>query len=438
MTSVLYRSPGFNYPIVASASGMRFTDTAGRSYLDMSGGAAVSSLGHRHPQVVEAIRRQLDQFEFAHTMFFTSEPQEALAAALITHFGDPGARAYLTSGGSESNETALKMAWQYWAARGEPGRKIVISREHSYHGNTLGGLSVSGNPGRRQVSAAPVKDWPRISPFYPYREKPSTERLADYAQRVAGELEAAIAAAGPENVAAFICEPVVGASLGVVPAGAGYLEHIRGICDAHGILLILDEIMCGSGRTGTFFAHQQDRVRPDIVTLAKGIAGGHQPLAATIISGPVARVLEENGFSHGHTYLGHPVACAAGMAVQKILFEGGLLDLVPEKGRRFESLLKEILGQHPNVGDIRGRGLFLGIELVSDRETRAGFEPGRVGAEGLRQMAMDEGLICYPGGIQDASGYVPHILLAPPFILEDRHMEECVEKLGRVFKRSLG
>lgn len=416
---------------------MRFTDSAGREYLDMSGGAAVSLLGHCHPRVVEAIRSQLGRFEFAHTMFFTSEPQERLAATLCRRLGAPGARVYFTSGGSEANETALKMAWQYWAARGESRRKIIISREHSYHGNTLGGLSVSGNPARRAISAAPLLDWPRISPFYPYRLKPDTESLSEYARRVAMELDEAIRAAGPGNVAAFMCETVVGASLGAVPAEGNYLRHIREVCDTHGILLILDEIMCGSGRCGTFFAHEQDGVQADLVTLAKGLAGGYQPLAATIANARVASTLEESGFVHGHTYVGHAVACAAGQAVQEVLDDEGLLAAAPAKGLRLKALLEDRFGPHPHVGDIRGRGLFLGIELVSDRASRAGFPAGDINGEAIRRKAMEEGLVCYPGGIQDDSRFVPHILLAPPLILEERHMEECADKLERVLARAL-
>jgi len=221
-----------------------------------------------------------------------------------------------------------------------------------------------------------------------------------------------------------------------VPAEAGYLQRIREVCDSHGILLILDEIMCGSGRCGTFFAHEQDGVRPDLVTLAKGIAGGYQPLAATLVNSRVAATLEESGFVHGHTYVGHALACTAGQAVQDVLETDGLLAAAPAKGRRFRALLEEHLSPHPYVGDIRGRGLFFGIELVSDRDSKAGFPAADVSGERLRRLAMDEGLVCYPGGIQCATGFVPHVLLAPPLILEDRHMEECADKLVRVLKRA--
>ena len=233
MTSVLYRAPAVVYPKAVTAQGMYISDDKGKRYLDMSGGAAVSCLGHAHPDVVDAVRRQVGTLAFAHTAFFTNEPQERLARRLVERFGDPGARAYFTSGGSEANETALKIAWQYWAARGEPDRKVVISREHSYHGNTFGALSISGNPARRRASAAPLLDWPRIAPCYAYRGRLAGESLESYVERVAAELERAILDVGAGRVAAFVCEPVVGSSLGVVPAEPGYLQRIRAIfCNA--------------------------------------------------------------------------------------------------------------------------------------------------------------------------------------------------------------
>jgi adenosylmethionine-8-amino-7-oxononanoate aminotransferase len=436
MTSVLYRAPSVAYPKAVSARGMYIRDESGKRYLDMSGGAAVSCLGHAQPDVVAAVRKQVGALAFAHTAFFTNEPQERLARRLVERFGDPGARAYFTSGGSEANETALKITWQYWSARGEPDRKIIISREHSYHGNTLGALSVSGNDARRRASAAPLLDWPRIAPCYAHRGRRAGESMEDYVDRVAGELETAILAAGPDRVAAFICEPVVGSSLGVVAAEPGYLQRIRAICDRHGILWIADEIMCGSGRTGTFFAFEHDGSRPDIATLAKGIGGGYQPLAATVLCGKVAGTLEASGFAHGHTYIGHPVACAAGVAVQEVLDREGLLARTREYGQRFGRLLEERFAGHPNVGDIRGRGLFRALELVADRETGRGFaDGGRLPAR-LMRLAMDAGLICYPGGIEVDGAFVPHIMLAPPMILEESHMQECADKLAVVLDRA--
>jgi len=435
--AVLYRSTKRRYPVARSAEGLRITDASGKRYLDMSGGAAVSVVGHGHPAVVDAVRKQVGELAFAHTSFFTNEPQEQLAAALVSRFGDAGAQAYFLSGGSEANETALKLAWQYWLASGKPGKKIVISREHSYHGNTFGALSVSGNDARRQASAAPLLDWPRIPPCYPYREMRDGEGDADYSARAAGYLEQAIIEAGVDNVAAFICEPVVGSSLGVVAASAQYLEHVRAICDRHDVLLIADEVMCGSGRTGTYFAHETDGIRPDIVTLAKGIGGGYQPLAATIISGKLADVLHESGFAHGHTYIGHPTACAAGLAVQEVMNREKLLERCRKMGARMLSLLHDRFDPHPNVGDIRGRGLFAGIELVQDRETKSGFANRPALATELQFNALDRGLICYPGSISMNGLTVPHIMLAPPLIVEDRHLLEGIDKLASTIDDTL-
>jgi len=435
--SVLYRAPQQRYPTAVSASGMRITDASGRRYLDMRGGAAVSCLGHSHPAVVAAVRQQVKTLAFAHTAFFTNEPQERLAAALTGRFGKPGARVYFLSGGSEANETALKVAWQYWAACGQTQKKIIISREHSYHGNTFGALSISGNPGRRRASAAPLVDWPRIPPCYPYREMREDETVSDYSERSAAYLEDAIVACGAENVAAFICEPVVGSSLGVVPATAGYLQRVRAICDRHDVLLIADEIMCGSGRTGTFFAYEHDGITPDIVTLAKGIGGGYQPLAATIIGPGVAAKITRSGFAHGHTYIGHAAACAAGLAVQKVIDQYELLQKTRETGMRFLSLLQDAFAAHPRVGEIRGRGLFAGIELVQDIATRTGFENRNNLPDKLRQAAMDRGLIVYPGGINIDQKMIPHIMLAPPMIAEDRHLLECIDKLTATINSTL-
>lgn len=428
---VLYRSPRHAYPVAVQAAGMTITDSAGRRYLDLSGGAAVSSVGHSHPVVIAAMQQQLQALAYAHTSFFTNDPQERLAQRLCERFGDPAARAYFLSGGSEANETALKLAWQFWAARGLPQKKIIISREHSYHGNTFGALSVSGNALRRRASAAPLLDWPRIAPCYAYREQRTDESDEAYAKRAAGYLEAAIVAAGSDNVAAFIAEPVVGSSLGVVPAVPGYFGLVREICDRHDVLLIADEVMCGSGRTGRYFAFEHESVRPDIVTLAKGIGGGYQPLAAAIVSGAVAGMLEQSGFAHGHTYIGHPVACAAGLAVQEVIDNEDLLSNARRLGATLAALLDERLGQHSRVGDIRCRGLFAGVELVSDRDTAAGFADGRDLADRLRLAAMEQGLICYPSSIVVDDLTVPHVMLAPPLLAREADLAEGVALLGK-------
>ena len=438
MTAVLYRVPGATYPVAVRSEGMYIEDAAGRQYLDMSGGAAVSCVGHAHPRVLAAVQEQLSRLAFAHTSFFTNQPQEQLAERLRQRFGDPAARVYFTSGGSEANETALKLAWQYWAARGQPDRKVIISREHSYHGNTLGALSVSGNAGRRRASAAPLLDWPRIAPCYAYRDRAAGESSEQYVNRISNELELAVIRTGADKVAAFICEPVVGSSLGVVAADPGYLARIRKICDRHDILMIADEIMCGSGRTGTYFAFEHDGVKPDVTTLAKGVGGGYQPLAATVVGAKVTATLQDCGFAHGHTYIGHAAACAAGVAVQQVLDEEDLLERTSREGKRFGGLLRERFGGHPQVGDIRGRGLFWALELVSDRASKRGFEGGNALPVRLMQAAMDAGLICYPGGITLNGAMVPHIMLAPPMILEEAHMSECMDRLEQTLRSVFG
>lgn len=436
-SAVFYRAPSQPYPVAVSARGMTITDATGKDYLDLSGGAAVSCLGHGHPDVVAAIQRQVETLAFAHTAFFTNEPQEKLASLVAARFSEPGARVYFASGGSEANETALKVAWQYWAARGHPNKKIIISRDHSYHGNTFGVLSASGNDARRRASAAPLVNWPRIPPCYAYRERRNEESIEVYSARAAAYLDDAIRRAGADKVAAFICEPIVGSSLGVVAAAPGYLARVREICDRHEVLFIADEIMCGSGRTGTFFAHRHDNVVPDIVTLAKGIGGGYQPLAGVVLRRQIADELTHAGFAHGHTYIGHATACAAGVAVQRVLDRDKLLERTQKMGALFLSLLQDAFGEHPLVGDIRGRGLFFGIELVSDRKTRAGFEGGKQLPDQMRLAAMEAGLICYPGSIEVQGRTVPHIMMAPPMIIEEQHMHECIAKLGKVFANVL-
>ena len=434
---VLHRTLRTIYPVAASANGLLIIDAAGREYLDMSGGAAVSCLGHSHPDVLAAIGRQLQTLAFAHTSFFTNEPQERLAEMLVDRMGDPEARVYFVSGGSEANEAAFKLAWQYWVASGQPDKKIIVSREHSYHGNSLGALSASGNPGRRRASAAPLIEWPRIPPCYEYRERDRGETPEEFARRSAGYLEHAIDEHGGDRIAAFVAETVVGSSLGVVPASSNYFEHVRDICDRHDILLIADEVMCGSGRTGTYFAFEQEPFRPDIVTLAKGIAGGYQPLAATLIAGKVAATLTNAGFAHGHTYIGHATACAAGVAVQEVIDRDDLMARTLEMGSVLSELLDDHFAEHPNVGDIRGRGLFAALEFVSDRETRDGFADGTSLPDDLRRAAMNEGLICYPAAISVDGRTVPHILLAPPMIAEQRHLEQGVAKLASAIARVL-
>jgi adenosylmethionine-8-amino-7-oxononanoate aminotransferase len=433
MTAVFTRNMTADYPCALRAEGMYIFDTSGKAYLDMSGGAAVSCLGHQNPSVLSAVKKQFGQMAFAHTSFFTNEPQERLAQLLCDRFLEPNARAYFTSGGSEANEAALKMVWQYWRALGKPGKTQVISRQHSYHGNTLGTLSASGNMARRKTMGRVLTEWPRIEACYPYQYKPETMTDAEYGLQAAGALEKAILASGPDNVAAFIAEPIVGASLGAVAAPKNYFRKIREICDQYDVLLILDEIMCGTGRAGTFFAHEQEGVLPDIVTLAKGLGGGYQPLAATVVREKLVDGLQSNGgFDHGHTYIGHATACAAGAAVVETIAQENLLESVVQKGELLQKALEEAFAQHPHIGDIRGRGLFRAIEFVEDRGSKLPLENAGTIAKQLKASAMRHGLICYPGAGSAESGLSTHLLLAPPFILEDCHIDELVVKLTAV------
>ena len=355
--------------------------------------------------------------------------------AIAGRFAEPGAKAWFTAGGSESNESALKIAWTYWRALGKPDKTIVISRQFSYHGGTLGATSISGSLFRREPFESVLHDWPRIAPCYAYRHQREDESTADYAARTAAELEAAILDVGADKVAAFIAEPVVGATLGVVPAEDGYFAAIRDICDRHDVLLIADEVMCGSGRCGTFYAHEHDGIVPDMVTLAKGLGGGYQPLGGVVARAAVHDVISDDtkAFAHGHTYVGHPVACAAGVAVQECL-DDGLLAAVDGKGEILRSLLHDRFGDHLHVGDIRGRGLFAGIEFVEDRSNKRPFAPEEKIPARLKKAAMNHGVICYPGGGSVDGRGGAHILLAPPFVAEETHFEMLVDRLDAVFR----
>jgi len=414
---------------------MYIYDDAGREYLDMSGGAAVSCLGHGHPDVVRAVQEQAEKLSFAHTAFFTNEPQEDLADRLAVRFSEKDAKVWFTSGGSESNESALKIAWQYWRAKGQPDKTVIISRQFSYHGGTLGATSISGSVFRRTPYEKVLHDWPRIPPCHSYRYKLEDETEREYGHRAAQELDEAIRMAGPENVAAFVAEPVAGATLGVVPAVPGYFEEIRRICDHHHVLFIADEVMCGSGRCGTFYAHDQENVVPDMVSIAKGLGGGYQPIGAVVARNFICEAIRDDtsAFAHGHTYIGHAIACAAGVAIQKCL-DDGLLASVTGKGEHLMAILNERFGDHPHVGDIRGRGLFVGLEFVSDRKSKTAF-PVEYGIPGkMKNAAMKNGLICYPGGgtVDGLKG--AHLLLAPPFIAEDQHFEELADRLDKMLQ----
>ncbi len=437
---VFPRNPKESLPLAVAGEGCRIIDSAGKRYLDACGGAAVSCLGHSARPVIEAIKAQLDTLAYAHTSFFTSEPAEELAEMLI-RLAPPGIeRVYFVSGGSEANEAALKLARQYHLEKGEPQRRYIVARKQSYHGNTLGALSAGGNQWRREPFEPLLSPAMRhIDPCYYWRLGEEGESPEAYGWRAADALETEIQALGPENVAAFIAESVVGATLGAVPAEDGYFQRIREICDTHGVLLILDEVMCGMGRTGTLFASEQEGIAPDIVCIAKGLGAGLQPIGAMLASGKIYDAVR-NGtgfFQHGHTYIGHPAACAAGVAVLNEIEDRDLLLQVREKGAKLRSALEAAFGQHPHVGNIRGRGLFQGLELVEDRATKAPLDPARKVAATIKREAMADGLMCYPMGGTIDGRRGDHVLLAPPFIIQDGDIDEIVEKLGGAIERAL-
>jgi len=433
MTHVFHRNSRASYPLAVAGEGPYLIDAKGKRYLDGSGGAAVSCLGHSDAEVVAAIKAQLDQLPWAHTSFFSTPVMETLADDLVRHAPAGIDRVYFVSGGSEAVEAALKMGRQYFLEIGQPQRRRIIARLQSYHGNTLGALSVGGNLWRRRQFEPLLVDVTHVSPCYEYRGRRPDETVERYGQRLAQELEAEIQRVGPDSVIAFVAEPVVGATLGAVPAVPEYFRLVREICDRHGILLILDEVMCGMGRTGSLYACEQEGVVPDIVCIAKGLGAGYQPIGATLVQARIHDAIANGSgfFQHGHTYLGHAAACAGALAVQRALRDRGLVERVRRLGPALEARLRSRFGDHPHVGDIRGRGFFWGLELVADRSGKRPFEPGmRVNAK-VKAAALEAGLLCYPmGGTVDGE-LGDHVLLAPPYILTDAQLDELVDKLGQ-------
>ena len=429
VTHVFHRDPRLTYRVAVRGEGAYLIDRDGKRYLDASGGAAVSCLGHSDAAVIHAIRRQLEKLPFAHTSFFTNEPMEELADALIARAPRSFDKVYFVSGGSEAIEAALKLARQYFVEKGEPQRAHVIGRRQSYHGNTLGALAVGGNAWRRKQFEPLLVRTTHVSPCYAYRGKNPGESDAAYVERLAAELEAQFQ---QKSVIAFVAETVAGATIGAVPPVPGYFKRVRELCDRYGALLILDEVMCGMGRCGTLWTFEQEGIVPDLVAIAKGLGAGYQPIGALMVSKEIADTIQRGTgfFQHGHTYIGHAAACAGALAVQKRLHDDDVLARVAPLGKLLEKKLRDALANHPNVGDIRGRGLFWGIEIVEDRATKKPFDPKLRMHARLKRTALEAGLMCYPmgGAIDGVQG--DHVLLAPPFIVEESQLDELVDKLG--------
>ena len=439
MSHLLHRAAATVPPIAARAEGIRIFDAEGRAYIDAAGGAAVSCLGHQHPQVIAALRKQLDTLAYAHTAFFTSEPAERLADHLIARAPAGLEKVYLLSGGSEGVEAALKMARQYFVETGQPQRRKIITRRQSYHGNTLGALAAGGNAWRRAPFAPLLIETFAIDPCFAYRHRHEGESDADYSARAAQALEDEILKLGPETVCAFIAETLVGATAGAVPPVADYFRRIRAICDRYGVLLILDEVMAGMGRTGTLHACGQEGVSPDLLVIAKGLGGGYQPIGAVLLSGRIFAAFADGSgfFQHGHTYMGHPMAAAAALAVQETIEREDLLANVRAMGAMLRSALEARFGQHPHVGDLRGRGLFQALEFVAERATKAPFAPEAKLHARLKREAMARGLMVYPMGGTIDGRRGDHVLLAPPFIVTRADVEEIVGRLGEAVDAAL-
>jgi adenosylmethionine-8-amino-7-oxononanoate aminotransferase len=439
MSRVFHRQTTSPLPVAVQGDGPYVIDSEGKRYLDASGGAAVSCLGHNHPAVIQAIKDQLDKIPYAHTAFFTTEVSERLAEHLIQRAPEGLERVYFVSGGSEANETALKLVRQYHLEAGQPKRHRFIARRESYHGNTLGALAVGGNKWRREPFEPLLIEASHISPCYAYRYRRDEESEEAYGRRVADELEAEILRLGPETVAGFMAETVVGATAGVVPPVPGYFKRIREICDKYGVVLMLDEVMCGMGRTGTLHACEQDGIVPDVLTCAKGLGAGYQAIGAVLLSGKIYDTIAggSGAFQHGFTYIGHPTACAAALAVQETIETEHLLDNVKRQGEALMTALKGRFDNHEHLGDIRGRGLFIGLELVRDRATKEPFDPALKLHARIKKQAMDRGLMCYPAGGSAGGKRGDHVLLAPSFIIDESHVALIVERLSEAVDAAL-
>lgn len=414
----------------ARGEGVYVFDADGNRYLDGCGGAAVSCLGHSHPAVVEAIRAQVGELPYAHTSFFTTDVMEALADKLVAHAPGMG-KVLLVSGGSETIEAALKLTRQYFVEKGEIDRSLFIARRQSYHGNTLGALAVGGNEWRRAHFAPLMVPGNLIAPCFEYRARRDGESAEEYAQRAANELEEKILELGPANVAGFVAETIVGATAGAVPPAPGYFKRIREICDKYGVLLILDEVMCGTGRTGTMMAYEQEGVVPDIVTIAKGLAAGYQPVGALLCRDELTDTIRAGSgfFQHGHTFMGHATAVAASLATITTIEDEDLLANVRARGASLQKTLRDRLADHPHVGDVRGRGLFIGIEFVADKASKEPLEPSAKTHNQVQRNAMQRGLMVYGMGGTIDGRQGDHVLLAPPYIIGEQHEEELVGKL---------
>jgi adenosylmethionine-8-amino-7-oxononanoate aminotransferase len=428
------------FPIAVRGEGSWIISSDGRRFLDASGQAAVVSIGHGVAEIGRAMAAQSAQIAFAHTSQFHSEPAEKLAQRLLAiappHF-QRGGRVYFTSGGSEATETAIKLARQYHLESGQPSRYRVLSRRQSYHGSTLGAMSVSGNVGRRAPYQPMIPDWGHVSPCFCYH-CPYSRTFPECGLACADDLDVFLDD-DASTAAAFIFEPVVGATLGAAPAVDGYTARIAEICRRRGILLIADEVMSGMGRTGKAFAIQHWSAEPDMILAGKGIASGYAPLGAVLVAPRVVEAFDRGSaaFMHGFTYQAHPVSTAAGNAVLDYLEAHKLFERVTPAGATLRSALHSALESHKHVGDIRGLGLLQGIEFVKDKTTREPFPREDNIAEKIRQAALEHNVLTYPtqGCVDGYRG--DHVLLAPPFIITDEESRQVAAALAAALAKVL-
>ncbi len=435
MSKVIYKNLNSSPILAVGGSGVWLEDATGKRYLDTCGGVAVSSLGHGHPRIAAAFEREAKKLAWAHAGSFTTAAAEELAERLVAASGGL-ARAQFLSGGSEVMELAMKIAYQYQCERGLPGKSVFISRQQSYHGSTLGTLSISGNPQRQSVFGRLFAPAQFVSPCYAYRDQRPDESQEQYATRLADELDARIRSLGSENVAAFFAETVVGSTNGAVPAVPGYFRKIKAVCERHDVLLILDEVMAGMGRTGQLFAYTDDGIVPDMVAVGKGLAAGYMPISALLISDRIHSVMARGSgvLGNGQTHVNHPLACAIALEVQQVIVEEDLLTQVRQRGEQLRTWLRESLADLDIVGDVRGRGLFVGVEFVESRSTKAPFRGGGAYAAALKQEALQRGLLIYPGSgtVQGTQGN--HVLFAPPFITSEGELGQMVERFNAVVR----
>lgn len=440
MSHVFGRFTTIDLPTLVRGEGSYLYDTNGKRYLDACGGAAVTCLGHNDARVAQAIAEQISKVSYCPTTFFTSEPAEALADELIRGAPAGLTKVFFGSGGSEQIDGTLKLARQHAIAKGQPERTRFISRRQSFHGNSLGALGVTGHVMRREPYLPMIVDSEKIAPCYAYRGQADDETPEAYGRRMADELEAALERLGPHTVIAFIAETIVGATLGAVPAVPGYFRRIREICDRHGILFIIDEIMSGMGRTGVPYTISAEGATPDLLVMAKGLGAGFQPISATLVSEQIYQDIHRaHGLLiHGHTYQAHPVACAAALAVQRVIRDDDLLANVRRQGDYLEARLRATFKDHPYVGDIRGRGLLWGVEFVEDRATQRPFAASRSLGWALSRAGLGHGVMMYPGmGTMDGKSG-DHLIFAPAYNITAAEIDEMVAGMAATVREVLG